>query len=211
VLTGQWSLVSTIVSDALTQIGRWLGAAPAADSRVYWYMARSAGVVAYLLLWGSVAWGIMVSSKLLNAVLKPLTAYELHQFLSILALIVGVFHGLILLGDSYIRFSLLDILIPFKSSYQPFWVGLGTLGLYVMAILVASFYVKKHIGHRAWRVLHYSSFGVWIMITLHSVMAGTDSTLPLMQLLYIVAIVSVGGLLVYRIATTDQPARARAH
>ena len=210
-LSGQGPFVSAAISNALVQIGRWLGAAPAADSRVYWYMARSAGVVAYLLLWGSVAWGLMVSNKILDGIVKPPVVYELHKSLSILALVTGMFHGLILLGDSYMQYSVLDILIPFRSSYQPIWVGLGTLGLYLMAILVVSFYIKKRIGQRAWRLLHYTSFGVWIMITLHGIMAGTDTQLLLMQLLYVVAIVSVGYLLIYRLVAEKKPARARAH
>ena len=209
-LAGQGSFVSAAISNALVQIGRWLGAMPAADSRVYWYMARSAGVVAYLLLWGSVAWGLMVSNKILDGIVKPPVVYELHKSLSILALVTGMFHGLILLGDSYMQYSVLDILIPFRSSYQPIWVGLGTLGLYLTAILVVSFYIKKHIGHRAWRLLHYTSFGVWIMITLHGIMAGTDTQLLLMQVLYVVAIVSVGYLLTYRLVADKKPARARA-
>ena len=210
-LAGQGPSVSAAISNALVQIGRWLGATPTADSRVYWYMARSAGIVAYLLLWGSVAWGLMVSNKILDGIVKPPVVYELHKSLSILALVTGMFHGLILLGDSYMQFSVLDILIPFRSSYQPIWVGLGTLGLYLMAILVVSFYIKKRIGHRAWRLLHYTSFGVWIMITLHGIMAGTDTQLLLMQLLYVVAIVSVGYLIIYRLVAEKKPARARAH
>jgi predicted ferric reductase len=211
VVTGHWQAASSVVSNVLVQIGRWLGAAPAADSRVYWYMARSAGIVAYLLLWGSVAAGIAISNKLLNGLVKPAAVFEVHKTLSILALIVGMFHGFILLGDTYMNFSVLDLLIPFHSPYQPFWVGLGILGLYLMAILVGSFYIKKRIGQRAWRLLHYTSFGVWIMTSLHGIAAGTDTQPVLMKMLYAAAIVSVGYLLTYRIfmAKGAVPARAR--
>jgi predicted ferric reductase len=210
IAAGQWSAVSTAVSSVLIQIGHWLGAAPAADSRVYWYMARSAGIVAYLLLWGSVAGGILVGNKLLNGLVKPAAVYEVHKTLSILALIVGMFHGFILLGDRYMNFSLLDLLIPFRSPYQPFAVGLGILGLYLTAILVASFYIKQHIGKRAWRLLHYTSFGVWIMASLHGIMAGTDTPSIVIKMMYAVAIVSVGYLLTYRIFVEKEPVRARA-
>ncbi len=211
IVTGHWPTASTAVSNVLVQIGHWLGAAPAADSRVYWYMARSAGIVAYLLLWGSVAAGIAISNRLLNGLVKPAAVFEVHKTLSILALIVGMFHGFILLGDTYMNFSVLDLLIPFRSPYQPFWVGLGILGLYLTAILVGSFYVKKHIGQRAWRLLHYTSFGVWIMTSLHGIAAGTDTQSVLMKMLYAVAIVSVGYLLTYRIfmAKESIPSRAR--
>jgi predicted ferric reductase len=208
-LTGQWQSASTSVSGALTQVGRWLGAAPAADSRVYWYMARSAGIVAYLLVWGSVAWGLMVTNKVLDGVVKPILTYELHQFLSIAALVAAVFHAFILLGDGYIQFSVLDLVIPFRASYQPVWVGLGILGWYVMAGLVLSFYIKKRIGHRVWRLVHYSSFAVWVMVTIHGVLAGSDSHWPLMQVLYIAAIVSVSFLLTYRILAAKRSAKLK--
>jgi predicted ferric reductase len=209
IVAGHWLAASTAVSNVLIQIGHWLGAAPAADSRVYWYMSRSAGIVAYLLLWGSVAGGIMMTNKLLNGLVKPAAMFEIHKSLSILALIVGMFHGFILLGDTYMNFSVLDLLIPFRSPYQPFAVGLGILGLYLTAILVASFYIKQHIGKRAWRLLHYTSFGVWIMTSLHGIMAGTDTQSILMKMMYAVAIVSVGYLLTYRIFVEKEPVPVR--
>ncbi len=210
IVTGHWQTASVAVSEVLVQIGRWLGAAPAADSRVYWYMARSAGIVAYLLLWGSVAAGIMVGNKLLNGLVKPAAVFETHKTLSILALVVGMFHGFILLGDSYMNFSVLDLLIPFHSPYQPFWVGLGVLSLYLTAILVVSFYIKKRIGQRAWRLLHYTSFGLWIMTSLHGIAAGTDTQSVLMKMLYAVAVVSIGYLLTYRIFVEKEAAKVRA-
>ncbi len=211
ILTGQLAPASAAAGGVLTQLSRWLGAAPAADSRVYWYMSRSAGIVAYLLLWGSVAWGLMVSNKILDGVVKPALTYELHQFLSIVALAAGAFHALILLADTYIQFSLLDLLIPFKSAYQPIWLSLGILGFYLAALVAGSFYVKKRIGHRTWRALHYGSFGVWIMVTLHAVMIGTDTAAPIMTGLYAAAILSISFLLTYRILKSKSLTRSAAH
>lgn len=131
-----------------------------------------------------------------------------------MALILGAFHGVILLGDTYMNFSLLDILIPFKSPYQPFWVGLGILSLYLMAILVVSFSFQRRIGYRAWKLLHLTSFGVWIMTSLHGIFSGSDSSSLLVKLMYTVAIVSVGYLLTYRIVeakSSKQSAPAKLH
>ena len=218
VLSSQLSGASTAgvfaaITNVFTQISHWLGANAATDSRVYWYMSRSAGIVAYLLLWASVMAGIGISSKFFNDFISPQITNEVHKFTSILAMIVGMFHGLILLGDTYMKFSVLDILIPFKSAYQPFWVGLGILGFYLLAMLVVSFYIKKRIGHRTWRLLHYSSFALWIMTTLHGLAAGTDTSTVLMKMLYTAAVVSVGYLLTYRIATAKSLAHkpAQAH
>jgi predicted ferric reductase len=197
-LTGSLTAAAGSVSTALMRVGQFLGAPPA-DTHVYWYMSRSAGVVAYLLLWGSVVWGLMVTNKVLDGAVKPLITFELHQFLSIAALVFGGFHAFILLGDKYIKFGIADLLVPFKSPYEPVWVGLGVLAMYLTTALVFSFYVKKRIGHKVWRVLHYSSFLGWVMATLHGLMAGTDSRTPLMQFVYATTTLSVGFLIVYRI------------
>lgn len=201
-LTGALDVAATGLSSALSTIGRWLGALPSADAHVFWYMARSAGVVAYGLLWLSVAWGLMVTNKVLDGVARPLVTFELHQFLSVAALAFAGFHAFILLGDGFVNFELADILIPFKSAYQPVGVGLGILSFYLSALLAGSFYVKRRIGHRAWRLLHYASFPAWLMVTLHGLAAGTDSRTPLMQGLYVTAIASVGFLMTYRILVT---------
>ena len=201
-LTGNLAIASSAAAAALSEIGRFLGAPPSVDSQVYWHMARSAGVVAYLALWGSVAWGLLVTNKVLDGTLKPLVTFELHQFLSILALALGGFHAFILLGDRYIQFGVAELLIPFKSTYEPVWVGVGVLSFYLTAILVISFYVKKRIGHKAWRWLHYASALVWVMATFHGLMAGSDSATPVMRALYVFTTLSVSFLTIYRILVT---------
>lgn len=198
-LTGQLDIASGTVWAALTQAGRFLGAVPAADSQVYWYMARSAGVLAYLLLWASVVWGLMVTNKVLDGAVKPLLTFELHQFLSVLALVFSGFHAFILLGDRYIGFGVGDLLIPFKSPYAPIWVGLGVLSFYLTAGLVVSFYVKKRIGHRVWRWLHYASFLGWVMVTFHGLLSGSDSGTWLMLAVYVLTTASIFFLTIYRI------------
>ena len=211
VLTGHLAPASSTVADALMRFGQFLGAPPA-DSRVYWYMARSAGVVAYLLLWGSVVAGLMVTNKVLDGAVKPRVTFETHQFLSIAALAFSGFHAFILLGDTYIQFDVADVLIPFRSPYEPGWVGVGILSFYLSALVAGSFYVKKRIGHRAWRLIHFASFAGWIMVTLHGLMAGTDSGTPLMRTIYLVTTLSAAFLTVYRILVMRiKPAPARSN
>jgi predicted ferric reductase len=208
-LTGNLGLASGTISALLIDIGRGLGAPPPLDSQVYWHMARAAGVAAYLLLWASVALGLIVTNKVLEGVLRALVTFEAHQFLSILALAFGGFHAFILLGDRYIGFGLADVLIPFRSPYRPMWVGLGVLAFYLTAIVTLSFYIKKRIGHRAWRLLHYTSFAGWVMVTLHSLLAGSDSQTPLMSLVYVITTLSIGFLTIYRVLVA-RSSRARA-
>ena len=122
-------------------------------------------------------------------------------------MVLSAFHGLILLGDSYIGYNLNQILIPFASdAYRPFWVGLGQISMYLMIFVVVSFYLKRWISYRVWRTLHYLSFAVFALGLLHGLFSGTDSAGLPMLLVYWSSAISVVGLIVYRI----RQARAKA-
>ncbi len=96
-------------------------------SSAYWYVARAGGILAYLLLWLAVFWGITMSSKMAKGVVNAKLIYGLHEFFPVLALIFAALHAVVLLGDSYIQFSVWNLLIPFTSPYEPLWTALGVL------------------------------------------------------------------------------------
>ena len=90
-----------------------------------WYITRAAGLTAYLLFWLSTAWGLAVSSKILDVVLHRSFTYDFHQFISLLAIGFTALHIIVLMFDSYLPYSVAQILVPFLSPYRPFWVGIG--------------------------------------------------------------------------------------
>lgn len=171
----------------------------AAESKSFWYMARISGLLSYLLIWGSMVWGLMLSTKVVKSWISPALTVSVHEYLSWLGLGFGLFHGLILLGDSYISFQLSDILIPFTASFEPVWVGLGTISLYLYGLILGSFYVRKQIGPKVWRSLHYLTFLVYLVVTAHTLMLGSDSNLWLTQLIYLWSGAVVLFLIFYRI------------
>lgn len=169
------------------------------QTSAYWYMARAGGVVAYLLLWLSTVWGLVLSTKITAKMLSTPLAYGLHEFLSILAIVFALLHSLILLGDQYIQFNIFQLAIPFIAPYRPFWTGLGTIALYLTMALTGSFYVRKQIGQRVWRTLHYLTFVAYILALVHGLMAGTDSPLAVVKLIYLGSGFSVLFLVYYRL------------
>src|SRR5512136_2747668 len=70
--------------------------------QAYWDLARSAGIVAYLLMWLSVAFGLIITNRMARVWPGGPTAFDLHEFTSLIGLAFAVFHGLILLGDQFI-------------------------------------------------------------------------------------------------------------
>jgi predicted ferric reductase len=191
---------------------REIASAMAAQSPGFWYVSRAAGVVAYVLLWASTAWGILISSKLVKALVPGPLAYVLHNVTAWLGMGFGALHGLALLGDQVVPFSLGGILVPFAASYQPALTGLGTLSLYAGLLVSLSFYVKRRIGHRAWRLIHMLSYLMFVGVTLHGVLLGTDSSTAVMQTVYLLAGGSVLFLTLFRMLAVlgEEPASTPA-
>ena len=179
--------------------------------KAYWYLSRSSAIVGYFMLWGSMVLGLAITDKLARAWPGGPTFAALHEHTGWLGLVFSIFHALVLLGDGYIGYNLTQLLVPFASAnYLPFWVGLGQIGLYLMAFVVVSFYMKRWISYWLWRTLHYLSFAVFALGMAHGLMSGTDSTGLPMQLVYWGSAASVVGLIIYRIRLARAKAKAKA-
>jgi predicted ferric reductase len=176
----------------------------AAKTPAYWYMSRGAGLVGYLLLWAATAWGLVVSTKVAKSLISAPFATGLHQFLSLSALAFAGFHALVLLGDHYINFNLVNIIYPFAASYRPGWVGLGQLGFYLSAALILSFYTRKSIGPKTWRAMHYLAFLTYGMVVVHGLTSGTDSSALPVQAMYLGTGAVIVFLIYYRLFTIGQ-------
>lgn len=169
------------------------------DPKAYWYLSRGSAFVALSLLWLSMALGLLITNKMARTWPGVPVSFALHEFISILGLGFAIFHALILLGDRYIGYTLAQVFVPFSSSYEPLWVGLGQLGVYAMLIVTLSFYVRSHIGQKTWRSLHYVSFLTYFIALLHGIAAGSDSALPWVQQYYWISAGTLLFLLCYRI------------
>jgi len=178
--------------------------------KVFWYLSRGSAIVAFCLLWASMAMGLVITNKLARLWPGGPVAFELHQYTSLLGLGFALFHATILIGDEYIHLDLWRVFTPFASqSYLPFWVGLGQIGVYLWGLLVGSFYVRKQIGTKAWRLIHFSSFMIFAMVMAHGIVSGTDTKTSWASLMYWFAGGSLLFLLYYRILVTVGIGRAK--
>jgi methionine sulfoxide reductase heme-binding subunit len=142
-----------------------------------WYFARSAGIVAYLLLSSSVLLGVLMAGK--TAFTWPRFAVEeVHRFLAILTGVFIVLHGGSLLLDRVVPIGLPQELVPFTSSYRPLAVGLGVCTAELIAAVGISNALRRRIRHATWRRLHYLTLPAYLLATAHGVLAGTDAGDP---------------------------------
>ncbi len=177
-----------------------------AEPKAYWYLSRSSAFVSYGLMWMSMVLGLLMTNKLARMWPGGPTAFDLHQYCSVLGLAFALFHALILMGDAYIAYTLAQILTPFASvDYKPLWVGLGQIGFYVMAIVGFSFYARRVITQKGWRLIHFLSFALFVLALLHGLQSGTDAATPWALTVYWVSGVSVLFLTVYRILAKVAP------
>ncbi len=193
--------------------------AAAGGPHAFWYLARASGLCAYLLLCFDVVLGLSVRTRALEPWLTRWRAFDLHQFTGLLVLGLAGLHVVALLGDGYFRFTLSQLLVPLATPYRPLWTALGIIGLYLLAGIVVSFSLRRYIGYRAWRTIHYLTFVAFLAALLHGLFAGTDTAEPWARLLYWITGLGVGGLIYWRfrlhrrpgrLSTLERPARARA-
>jgi predicted ferric reductase len=152
--------------------------------QVMWYITRAAGLTAYVLLWLSTAWGLAVSSKILDLFLHRTFTYDFHQFISLLAIGFIFLHIAVLMADRYLPYTLAQILLPFLSPYRPLWVGIGVIGFYLTLLVTVTFYLRSRIGVRTFRAIHGLSLIAYLAATVHGFFAGTDSPLLATELIY---------------------------
>jgi sulfoxide reductase heme-binding subunit YedZ len=147
--------------------------ATAVGPHLFWITSRGAGIAALLLSSGSVCLGLVMSARLVNGRGPDLRVT--HEALSIATMVALAVHGLALLGDSYLHPSILDVSVPFVSSYKPPWMTIGIISGWTMILLGLSYYLRARIGQARWRVLHRLTALAWTLGIAHSLGEGTDS------------------------------------
>jgi sulfoxide reductase heme-binding subunit YedZ len=202
----RWGLAAVAVGIVLGATGPTvvhdLGAVwEAHRSSLPWLLERLAAFLAYLAMTGSVVYGLMLSTKLLDAIAHRPISFALHQDLAAIGLGLAGVHGALLGLDATFPFSLQQMVIPGLAPYAPLAVAFGQVTFYITAVVVASFYARRLIGQRAWRALHVLTFLAFAGATAHGILAGSDSGAAWTWWMYSGSVALVMFLFAYRLVT----------
>lgn len=169
-----------------------------------WMIIRGSGIAAFAALSAATIWGLLVSSKLLGKLVKakPLTWF--HESLGIAALLATVVHVVVLSIHDYLEFTWAEILVPGLSDWRRGAITFGVVSGYGLVIVVGSFYVKKHIGQKTWRLVHFTSLGVFLAALIHGVAAGSDTRTPMMIGVYLGSAGIVAVLVALRLTASGE-------
>jgi len=141
----------------------------------FWFLARASGLTAYVLLTASVLAGLVLKSRPLGGALKPSSVTDVHRFLAVLGLGAVALHGMALVLDATVRISLAALLVPGLAPYRPLWTASGVLAAELMLVVYVSFSLRRRIGQRNWRRVHWATYLIFAAATGHGVFAGTDT------------------------------------
>jgi methionine sulfoxide reductase heme-binding subunit len=151
--------------------------------QVPWFVARGAGAVSLLLLTASACMGLVTVTRFQAAGWPRFFNYELHRRISLLSVVFLAVHVLAAVLDPFTSLGLGSALVPFVSAYRPLPVALGVIALYLVAALVATSLLRRHVGQKAWRLIHWASYAMWPLALMHGITAGTDAgALPMIAI-----------------------------
>jgi sulfoxide reductase heme-binding subunit YedZ len=176
--------------------------------QVLWFTTRGAGAVSLLMFTASATLGLVTVARFQAAGWPRFFNYEMHRRVSLLSIVFLAVHVLTAVFDPFTKLGLGAALVPFASSYRPVQVALGVVALYLFVALIVTSLLRKHIGQRTWRAVHWASYAMWPMALLHGITAGSDAFAPWMLAVDLISIAVITAALGWRIAVGN-PNRSR--
>ena len=176
-------------------------------SQLAWEFARATGFVAYLLLLLSVGLGLVLSLQWRSVRWPRFISTELHEFLTLMALLVIGAHTFAIALDPFMRFTTAELIVPFASHYRPVWMAWGILASYLMIAIWFSKRLRAKVGYGWWHRFHYLTFGAYLLATLHGLGMGSDTRTTWGGLIYAAGFLLVTSLLAARLLTPPPPQR----
>ncbi|MDR7253526.1 putative ferric reductase [Nocardioides sp. BE266] len=144
------------------------------DGPLLWYLNRSTGVVLLVLLTVSVALGVLSIGGRPGRGLPRFVSQALHRNVALLSVLMLLAHVVTAVVDEYVDIRWWQAVVPVGASYEPLWLGLGTLSLDLVAAVTVTSLLRTRLSLRAWRSVHLLSWAAWVVAVVHSVGIGTD-------------------------------------
>jgi methionine sulfoxide reductase heme-binding subunit len=173
-----------------------------------WYLARASGLVAFVLLTIAVLLGLTLSGRAKLRYWPRFAVEDVHRFAGLLTGTFVSLHVLVLFVDSYLPFSLTQLVVPGASSYRPLSTALGVVAAELLLALAITNRYRNRFSYRFWRRAHYLNFAVWGLSLVHGLAAGTDRGAVWADLLYGCSAGAVVGFVVWRTGGGLRPSAA---
>jgi methionine sulfoxide reductase heme-binding subunit len=157
-----------------------LAAAASQGPSWYWYATRGLGLTTLVVLTVTVSLGIMTATRWSGERTPGFVAADLHRNLSLLAICLLAGHIVTTVLDPFAHITVRDVLVPVGAAYRPVWLGLGVVAFWILAGVAATSLLRRRIGPRAWRAIHWAAYASWPVAVVHAMGTGSDARSPWM-------------------------------
>lgn len=144
----------------------------------FWVLARVAGLGSYASLSIALVTGIALRTAVLDWLGSNRAVRALHEYSTVLWMPLAALHLISLLLDSTARIGLLDLVVPFHSSYGTLAIGFGALSVDLLLVVTVTSFMKRRMGKELWLWIHRLSYAAFALVFLHAVLSGTDFSDP---------------------------------
>lgn len=144
------------------------------EGPLLWYLNRATGLVLLILLTLSIVLGVLAMRGQAGRGVPRFVSQALHRNLALIAVVALVVHVVTAVVHSYVDIRWWQAVIPFGGTYEPLWLGLGTLSVDLIAVVVVTSLLRNRLGQRSWRTVHLLSWVAWGAAVAHSLGLGTD-------------------------------------
>lgn len=178
------------------------------DPKIWWYLSRATGLVAWGLAVTSILLGLALATRALGPRPKAPWLLALHRWAGGLTVAFTGAHIAAIVADSFVHFGVVDVLVPFASSWKPAQVASGIVAAWLLVAIELTSWQMRRLPKRVWRAIHLTSYLVAILATLHGLTAGTDTTNPIFAWSMLGAMASMAFFAVYRLLAPKRAARS---
>lgn len=150
-------------------------AVAASSSSWFWYFGRATGLIALVLLTATIVLGVLGPMRVSTNRWPRFAIRTVHRDLALLSIAVIAIHIVAVVLDTDVHTPLSTAVLPFGSSYRPFWMALGAIAFDLLIAIVITSLLRRRIGERAWRLTHWLTYASWPIAVAHGLGTGSDS------------------------------------
>jgi len=160
-----------------------------------WFVSRASGLALLAAFSATVVLGVAARLGAAPGRWSRLALGELHRTLALFSVSFLGLHVATAISDPYVTIGWVATVLPFASPYRTVAIGLGALAVDVGGAVLVTSLVRRRLGYRGWRVVHWLAYVAWPVAFAHSITAGSD------QRIWWVALVEGGCALAVATAT----------
>ena len=169
------------------------------STQLLWFATRGAGIVSLILFSVVACLGLLAVARAQSTWWPRFLTVEVHRSLALLSVAFLAVHIATAVFDPFTHLGLAAAILPLASSYRPVQVALGVVSVYFVAAMIVTSLLRDHLGHAAWRAVHWLAYAAWPLAVAHSITAGSDGIAVWMLAVTGLCVLAVGAALFYRL------------